>query len=92
MIKNKKEEDIPVSNVETFDYDYEKKVLTINFTSTNSIWFDDIPEKIYSKFKHAMSNEATFFLLSREHADFSDIKPLDIKDIPEVNIDSVAND
>ena len=92
MIKNKKEVGIPLSKVETFDYDFEKQVLTINFDSKNSIWFNDIPEKIYSKFKDAMSDEASLFLISREHADFSDIKPLDIKDIPEVNKDSATND
>ena len=92
MIKNKKEVGIPLSKVETFDYDFEKQVLTISFDSKNSIWFNDIPEKIYSKFKVAMSDEASLFLISREHADFSDIKPLDIKDIPGVNIDSVSND
>ena len=65
MIKNKKEVGIPLSKVETFDYDFEKQVLTISFDSKNSIWFNDIPEKIYSKFKVAMSDEASLFLISQ---------------------------
>lgn len=92
MINNKKEIGIPLSNVETFDYNYEEHVLTIRFISNNSVSIKSISEEIYNQFKEAISCEASLFTIFRETADFSDIKPLNIKDIPEVNKDSATND
>ena len=91
MKQIKKERGIPLYLVEFFDYDYDQNILTIQMQSGNKRDFPYVTEEIYNQFKEAMANDASLFTLYTEHTNFSDIKPLEVKDIPTVNKNSEAD-
>lgn len=85
MKQIKKERGIPLYLVEFFDYDYDQHILTIQMQSGNKRDFPYVTEEIYNQFKEAMANDASLFTLYTEHTNFSDVTPLDVKDIPVVS-------
>ena len=92
MKQIKKERGIPLYLVEFFDYDYDQNILTIQMQSGNKRDFPYVTKEIYNQFKDAMANDASLFTLYTEHTNFSDVKPLEVKDIPIVENNNMKED
>ena len=79
MKEKKYEIIIPISNVEFLEYEAIEEILSIHFPSQNILKLVDVNKKEFNEFKEAMINEASLFTFGSEHVDFSDVKPLNIK-------------
>lgn len=80
MKEKKHEVIIPLRNVEFFEYEHIEEILSIHFPSQNVLKLVDVNNEEFNQFKEAMINKASLFTFGSEHIDFSDVKPLDVKD------------